>query len=347
MEKLKNRLDAFSDAIIAIIITIMVLNLHTVLTDSPAAYLALTKEIGIYLISFFYVANMWYQHAAVFNEIKTMNYRILILDFVFLSALSLMPLFTDMMAANTTRITVVAYGLLSLMVGVFFRYLVKAIVHLQFTSKKDMAKVYSKVYGPNNRVLAGINIATVLLAYFKPTWAIIFYLAYPIWNFLSNSDYRQEMYDVEQLTPEQREQFLDFDTADRKAFRKQQQKIGELAQANASVAADSDTETDTPVEVVAPTTTVSPTPAPKAPETNHHQPKPRRNSPWQQWLDQNVDPQTQQQIMQGRTRLTQAQKTEWNTWFQDQRHAERNQARKRSKDYKQARKDSRQNHHKN
>ncbi|GEK29126.1 TMEM175 family protein [Furfurilactobacillus siliginis] len=343
MEKLKNRLDAFSDAIIAIIITIMVLNLHTVLTDSPAAYLALVKEIGIYLISFFYVANMWYQHAAVFNEIKTMNYRTLILDFVFLSALSLMPLFTDMMAANTTRITVVAYGLLSLMVGVFFRYLVKAIVHLQFTSKKDMAKVYSKVYGPNNRVLAGINIVTVILAYFKPTWAIIFYLAYPIWNFLSNSDYRQEMYDVEQLTPEQREQFLDFDTADRKAFRKQQEKISELAQANASVTDESAPEETTPA--VESTTTVTPAPAPKAPKENHHQPKPRRNSPWQQWLDQNVDPKTQQQIMQGRTRLTQEQKTEWNTWFQDQRHAERQQAHKRNKEYKQARKDSRQNHH--
>ncbi|MCD2256492.1 DUF1211 domain-containing protein [Lactobacillus sp. CC-MHH1034] len=53
MEKLKLRLDAFSDAIIAIIITIMVLELPAVLHDSWPAYINLAKETGIFMISFF------------------------------------------------------------------------------------------------------------------------------------------------------------------------------------------------------------------------------------------------------------------------------------------------------
>lgn len=60
MKKLKVRLDAFSDAVIAIILTIMVLDLTPVMKDNWANYLVLCKELGVYLISYAFVANMWY-----------------------------------------------------------------------------------------------------------------------------------------------------------------------------------------------------------------------------------------------------------------------------------------------
>ncbi|MCF6161175.1 TMEM175 family protein [Furfurilactobacillus milii] len=344
MDKLKVRLDAFSDAIIAIIITIMVLDLHGVVTDSPSAYLSLAKEIGIYFISFFYVANMWYSHATAFDEINSMTYRILIMDFVFLAALSLMPLFTSMMATNTTRVTVMAYGLLSAVVSVLFRFLTQSIIHFEYTNKSDMAQVYIKIFGFNNRIQMAISIAAIILAYFKPTWAIIFFLAYPIWNFLSSSSDRQEMYDVEQLTPDQRKDFLDFSTADRKAFREQQEKItamlktnaeNPVAVDNADVAlqtpvddADADSLIDQPVSTQAPVrtpaatsaqakaTNVKPSPSPRAPKTPRS--NSRRRNYWQQWLDQSDDPQLQDQLRQG-GRLTQIQKQQWESWFKEQR----------------------------
>ncbi|KRL54570.1 TMEM175 family protein [Furfurilactobacillus rossiae] len=342
MDKLKVRLDAFSDAIIAIIITIMVLDLHGVVTDSPSAYLSLAKEIGIYFISFFYVANMWYSHATAFDEIDSMTYRILIMDFVFLAALSLMPLFTSMMATNTTRVTVMAYGVLSAVVNVLFRFLTQSIIHFEYTNKSDMAQVYIKIFGFNNRIQMAISIAAIILAYFKPTWAIIFFLAYPIWNFLSSSSDRQEMYDVEQLTPDQRKDFLDFSTADRKAFREQQEKITAMLKANAEGAVlEDDTQNvnsqTLPVDVAADSSTSQPastqtsqasalvtsqakatdikqtTRAPRTPRPNPH----RRNY-WQQWLDQSDDPQLQEQLRQG-GRLTQIQKQQWESWFKEQR----------------------------
>ncbi|MGV0168224.1 TMEM175 family protein [Furfurilactobacillus sp. WILCCON 0119] len=314
MEKLKTRLDSFSDDIISIIITIMVLNIHSVVSDNSAAYLVLGKEIGIYLISFFYIANMWYQHATVFNEIKTMTYRILILDFLFLASLSLIPLLTGMMAGHTTRITVMAYGVLSFIVGAFFRYLSRAIVHFRYTDKTDMAKVYVKIYGYNNRILNGLSVVTIILAYFKPAWAIILYLIYPIWNFLSNSSDRQEMYDVEQLTEAQRAEFLDFSTADRKAFREQHDKIAALAQSNIAA---------TPVETAAPATPESAPVKTAAPQTQEQASHGDRQRHWQQWLDQNIDPEMQQKIKHG-YRPTEEQRKQWAKWFKEQRHQRHN-----------------------
>ena len=61
MKKLKKRLDAFSDAIIAIIITIIVLELPIHVVNGTVDYVQLFRSVGIYIVSFCFVANLWYQ----------------------------------------------------------------------------------------------------------------------------------------------------------------------------------------------------------------------------------------------------------------------------------------------
>ena len=197
MEKLKSRLDAFSDGVMAVIITIMVLDIAPVLHDSWAHYLAMGQHIGIYMITFVFVFNMWYQHSTAYAEIETMTYQILIWEVVFLAVLSLMPLFTDMMAENTTRVTVMLYGVTQAVISFLFRGLAKSIVHLQFTTKAEMQQVYQKIYGNANRWLDGLSLVAIIVGYFLPQVALFFYLAYPIMSFFLNADARQQMYDAE------------------------------------------------------------------------------------------------------------------------------------------------------
>lgn len=300
MEKLKSRLDAFADGIMAVIITIMVLNISPVLHDSWANYLLLGKHIGIFLISFIFVANMWYQHAAVFAEIESMTYRIVILDLLFLAFLSLMPLFTNMMTGNTTRITVMAYGALQFWVNVLFRFLSKTIIHLQYTDKTAMRKVYQKIYGNANHWLDILAIWDLVVAWFFPKVALVFYLAYPILAFFLNAQARQEMYDVETLPEEQQQDVATFNPSEMKDFRKAQQAI-------MGTRADT-TNPESPV-------------TPELPQVN-----------WQRWLDQSIDPKKRQRIMQRYGRSTPEQQAQLREWFAEhhrgQRHGQRPQREK-------------------
>ncbi|MCI2171831.1 TMEM175 family protein [Schleiferilactobacillus perolens] len=223
MKKLKNRLDAYSDAVIAIIMTIMVLDLP-VLRNSIPAYMGLLKEIGIYFISFALVANMWYQHATAFSEIDDMTYRIMLYDFLFLAVLSLMPLATNMMASNTTRITVMAYGVLNIVMSFCFRLLAKAVIHFRYTDKSKMRQVYGKIYGAQNPILFIWNLALLVIAWFFPQIAVWFYLSYPVRDLLFNGTTRQQMNDAAQLTPDQRSQYLQLTPEQMRAFQQQVQK---------------------------------------------------------------------------------------------------------------------------
>ncbi len=220
MKKLKARLDAFSDAVIAIILTIMVLDLTPVLKDNISDYLTLAKEIGVYIISFAFVANNWYQHATLFNEIDDMSYRIMLYDFLYLIPLSLTPLATNMMASNTTSITVVAYGILVAIVSLCFRILARAVTNFQYTNKSQMREIYTKIYGKHNIYFSLFNVVLIVLGYFFPQIVLWFFLPYPLVYMVFSSNDRQQMYDAAQLTANQREQYLQLPTGELRKFQK-------------------------------------------------------------------------------------------------------------------------------
>lgn len=298
MEKLKSRLDAFSDGVMAVIITIMVLAIAPVLHDSWANYLAMGQHIGIYMITFVFVFNMWYQHSTAFAEIETMTYQILIWEVVFLAVLSLMPLFTDMMAENTTRVTVMLYGVTQAVISFLFRGLAKSIVHLQFTTKAEMQQVYQKIYGNANRWLDGLSLVAIIVAYFLPQVALLFYLAYPILSFFLNADARQQMYDAEALPAEQQK---------------------DLAELPASAYVDWRKLADQLYDQRAAATGQGSTPATSRTE----QGSPR----WSEWLNRSLDPRYQKAVKAKFQNATPEQRQQMAAWFAQQRRGRSNRRR--------------------
>lgn len=224
MDKLKTRLDAFSDAIIAIIITIIVLELPIPLHNSISEYLQFGKGIGIYFISFIFVANIWYQHSNLFNDAETMNERVFIMEFIFLAFLSLVPLFTRMVTQDTNRWTVMAYGMLTLIVNILFIILCNIVIKLKYTEHKDIQRIFNRVYGNQNNLITGTSIVLIILAYFQPNWALIFYLALPIISFLRTDD-QADLDDITQLSTTEQNDYFKLSSADMRTFRKQQDEI--------------------------------------------------------------------------------------------------------------------------
>ena len=73
----KNRLEAFSDGVLAIIITIMVLELKQPAGDSLSDFFDLASTLLAYLLSFMFVAIYRVNHHIIFHDVKTVNYPIL------------------------------------------------------------------------------------------------------------------------------------------------------------------------------------------------------------------------------------------------------------------------------
>ena len=90
----KNRLEAFSDGVLAIIITIMILELKQPIGDRLSDLLALGPTLLAYLISFMFLAIYWVNHHLIFQQVKRINIKILWCNIAWLFVMSFIPLAT-------------------------------------------------------------------------------------------------------------------------------------------------------------------------------------------------------------------------------------------------------------
>ena len=107
-----NRLEAFYDAIIAIIVTVLVLELPQPATASLASIWALRTSYFAYFISFLVCANLWQYHHIIYNHVDKINTRIIWLNILLMLVFSLIPYITTFVANNPNSfIPQVIYGL--------------------------------------------------------------------------------------------------------------------------------------------------------------------------------------------------------------------------------------------
>ena len=125
----KTRLEAFSDGVIAIIITIMVLELKVPHDASPRALLELWPIFLSYALSFLNVAIYWHNHHHLLHTARRVDGRILWANTHLLFWLSLMPFTTGWMGENHfAQWPVVFYGVDLLACGVAYFILSKQIL---------------------------------------------------------------------------------------------------------------------------------------------------------------------------------------------------------------------------
>jgi uncharacterized membrane protein len=98
-----NRLEAFSDGVIAVIVTIMVLDLKVPHADGLAGFLAVLPSIAVYLLSFLLTGLYWINHHALIDRLKHVDALILWANLFFLFTLSLIPFFTNYLVEKGIR----------------------------------------------------------------------------------------------------------------------------------------------------------------------------------------------------------------------------------------------------
>lgn len=125
-----NRLEAFYDAIIAIIVTVLVLELPQPETATIAGILALKNSYFAYLISFLVCANLWQYHHLIYAHVKKIDSKIIWLNILLMFVISLIPYLTIFVANNpNSLLSESLYGLnfilIDILLFVMSRYLIK------------------------------------------------------------------------------------------------------------------------------------------------------------------------------------------------------------------------------
>ena len=111
-----NRLNSFTDGVIAIIITIMVLELPVPRAAGMAALKPELTLFAAYALAFIKVGIYWFQHHHLLQASKRVDGRVLLTNLFFLFWLSLVPFVVRWVGeAGVTRDTVVAFGVLMLL----------------------------------------------------------------------------------------------------------------------------------------------------------------------------------------------------------------------------------------
>jgi len=128
----KGRLEAFSDGVIAIIITIMVLELKVPEGSAFTDLKALIPKFVSYILSFIYVGIYWNNHHHMFQAAKKVNGKVLWANLFQLFCLSLIPVATGWMGENHfAENTVAAYGIVLILCAIAFTILEKSIIGLE------------------------------------------------------------------------------------------------------------------------------------------------------------------------------------------------------------------------
>jgi uncharacterized membrane protein len=125
----RGRLEAFSDGVIAILITILVLELRIPQGSDPAALLPLVPVFLSYVLSFVYLAIYWNNHHHLLHVTERVTGGILWANLHLLFWLSLIPFVTGWMGENHFAATPTAlYGFVLLMAAVAYWVLQRAII---------------------------------------------------------------------------------------------------------------------------------------------------------------------------------------------------------------------------
>ncbi len=125
----KGRLEAFTDGVIAIIITIMVLEMKVPHGETQQALIPLWPVFLSYVLSFAYVGTYWTNHHHLLQAAEQVTGRVLLTNLNLLFWLSLLPFSTGWMGENHfSEMPVALYGLNLLLAAVSYYILQSAIV---------------------------------------------------------------------------------------------------------------------------------------------------------------------------------------------------------------------------
>lgn len=177
----KTRLEAFSDGVLAIIITIMVLEIKVPHKADLESLFELLPVFISYLLSFIYIGIYWGNHHHLFHSISKVTSGVLWANLNLLFWLSLIPFATGWMGENHfAPITVSLYGFALLMPALAY-YILQTLVVKQHLHPEAFLQAHQKQNVKGKISLVCYLLAIVVAYYYTPLSGILFVFVALMW----------------------------------------------------------------------------------------------------------------------------------------------------------------------
>lgn len=164
----KGRLEAFSDGVLAIIITIMVLELKNPAGETFEALKPLLHTMSSYVLSFIYIGIYWNNHHHLFQSVKHIKGNVLWQNMHLLFWLSLIPFVTGWIGEQQMKpFPVASYGFVLLMAAIAYSFLVRALLKVEGKDSVLAKAVGNDIKGTISILL---YICGILMSLFVHPW---------------------------------------------------------------------------------------------------------------------------------------------------------------------------------
>ncbi len=187
----KGRIEAFSDGVIAIIITIMVLELKVPHGEDFSALIPLWPVFLSYVLSFIYVGIYWNNHHHMFHAVRHISGAVMWANLHLLLWLSLMPFATAFMGENHfAPNTVAVYGLALLMCAIAYTILVRALLAIHSGDTAFAKAIGSDVKG---KISLAAYIAGIAASFFSGWLALALFVAVAVMWFIPDRRFEKAL----------------------------------------------------------------------------------------------------------------------------------------------------------
>lgn len=171
----KNRLEAFSDGVMAIIITIMILEIKTPEESSFESLKPLIPALLSYVLSFAYIGIYWNNHHHMFQVVKKVNGSILWSNMFLLFWLSLIPFATSWMGEQDfSPVPMGIYGFILFMAAISYTILQNRIIKLEGPESVLQKAIEKDIKG---KISVTCYILSIPLAFVSPWISGILFIA--------------------------------------------------------------------------------------------------------------------------------------------------------------------------
>lgn len=187
-----SRLEAFSDGVMAIAITLMAFNIPLPKEFDITGIMDLLRAVAVLFVSFVVIGSQWVRHHNLFALCKEVNGKVLWRNILYLFFISLLPVFTKWIIENPAQvIPALGYDIVFCMVFITFHTMQNVVV--SETENKKIKEINELRNARTNKytwIIFGIAtmsiIAIFVLSFFYPAVSIIFFIVLPVASSLIN-----------------------------------------------------------------------------------------------------------------------------------------------------------------